>query len=51
MVMMLINKIYPNNFWDVKEALMVQNSFDDISIFWIFGLGFLGLFVFILQFL
>ena len=49
--MMPANELYPDNFWDVKKALIVQDSINVIQTCWVFSSGFPGLFVFILQFL
>ena len=42
------NELCLDDFWNIKEALVVQDSFDIILNFWVFGLGFLNLFIFIL---
>ena len=39
-----------DNFWDVKEALVVQNAVDIIPTFWIFCPSLPSLLVFSLQF-
>ena len=49
-VVMPANKLDPDDFWDIKEALAVQHTIDVVSAFWVFCSGFSGLLVFGLQF-
>ena len=48
-VVMPANNLCPNDFWDVREALVVQHAIDLVLVFWIFRLGFSDLLVFGLQ--
>ena len=50
-VMMLANKLSPDNFRDVEEALVVQYAVNVVSVFWVLCPDLLGLLVFDLQFL
>ena len=45
------NKLYLDDFWDVKKALVVQDSYNVVPTCWMFSFDFLSLFVFVLQFL
>ena len=45
---MFANIFYLDNFWDIKKALMVQDSSNVILTFWIFDPSFLILLIFIL---
>ena len=48
-VVMPTNKLCPDDFQDVREALVVQYAVDIVSAFWVFHPGLLGLLVFDLQ--
>ena len=45
------DKLCPDDFRDIKEALVKQHAIDIIPAFWVPYLGFLSLLVFGLQFL
>ena len=45
------DELCPDNFRDIKEALIVQNSFNIVPTYWMFGPSFPSLFIFVLQFL
>ena len=49
-VVMPTNKLCPDNFRDIGEALVVQNAIDIVPTFWVLCLGLLGLLIFGLQF-
>ena len=49
--MMATDKLYPDYFWDIKKILIVQDSFNVVSIFEALNHDFLGLIVLILEFL
>ena len=48
-VMMPANKLCPDDFRDVREALVMQYAINIISAFWVFRPGLPGLLVFDLQ--
>ena len=50
-VMMPANKLYSDDFRDVREALMVQHAVDVVPAFWVFRCSLPGLFIFSLQLL
>ena len=43
------NKLCPDDFWDIAEALVVQHAVDVVPAFWVFRLDLPGLLVFGLQ--
>ena len=49
--MMLINKLYLNNFSNKEEAFIVQDSINLVLSFWVLNPDFLSLVIFSLQFL
>ena len=47
---MSVDKLCPDDFWDIREALVVQDADDIVLAFWVLCLEFPGLLVFSLQF-
>ena len=48
-IVMPANKLCPDDFWDIGEALVMQHTVDVDPAFWMFRPGFPGLLVFGLQ--
>ena len=51
--MMPTDKLHPDDFWDVREVLVVQDTFDilPVGIAWLLNSNLLSLVVLILEFL